>query len=86
MSRAGKLDVDELWDKHSEGIGDDIDSLQEFAGTQVITRQEFIRAVAEVGKAYNAKVAGLRRLLKEQKKLLLSAAREVVKQDGGVQP
>jgi len=35
------IDIDELWDEHSEYIDDDIDSLSNFAGRTVITGTKF---------------------------------------------
>lgn len=37
----GRDRIDALWDKFSETIGDDIDSLQEFAGTTVLTHTAY---------------------------------------------
>lgn len=42
-SSSGEMDWDELWDKYSERIDDDIDSLQIFAGKDVITKQSFFK-------------------------------------------
>lgn len=39
-------DSQELWDKHSEYIDDNISSLERFAGTTVITKHEFDKMMA----------------------------------------
>ena len=45
------IDFGQLWDKHSEAIGEDIDSLGEFAGTTVITSEQFWEMAAEMNRA-----------------------------------
>jgi hypothetical protein len=37
--------IEELWDKYSEYIDDDIDSLQRIAGQSVVTRNSFIKSI-----------------------------------------
>jgi len=50
------IEMDRLWDKLSESIGDDIDSLQEFAGTTVLTRQNYEQLISEIAKALKVKI------------------------------
>jgi len=40
-----KPGAEELWDAHSEHIGEDIDGLQMIAGTSMMRRFEFMKAV-----------------------------------------
>lgn len=44
------LDFEELWEKYSERIDTDIDSLQEFAGTDVITKGRFMQFIFDLKK------------------------------------
>jgi hypothetical protein len=47
--------VDELWDEHSEMIDDDIDSLSRWAGSVVMRKAEFIKAINEYKKQKEVK-------------------------------
>lgn len=42
-----KTDPQELWDKYSERIDEDIDSLNIFAGRDVITKESFMKFLSE---------------------------------------
>ncbi|HEX6431805.1 MAG TPA: hypothetical protein VF008_29140 [Niastella sp.] len=42
-----EIDIDELWDEHSELIDDDIDSLSRWAGSAVISREQFNKVIAK---------------------------------------
>ena len=39
--------LEELWDKHAEYMGTDIDSLQDFAGRTIMTRRHFDNLIAD---------------------------------------
>lgn len=41
------IEMYRMWDKYSESIGTDIDSLHEFAGTTVLTHESYKQLVAE---------------------------------------
>jgi hypothetical protein len=47
--------VDDLWDRHSESIGTDFDSLQEFVGTVVLTRESLDALVDDLVKKLKRK-------------------------------
>lgn len=42
-----ELPTDEMWDKYSERIDTDIDSLQFFAGRDVMTREQFKKCIED---------------------------------------
>lgn len=42
------IDIDELWDEHSELIDDDIDSLSRWAGSTVVDKEQFKTVVAKL--------------------------------------
>lgn len=46
IERKKEEDIDTLWDKHSEHIGEDIDSLQSIAGTSIMKKQEFKKSLS----------------------------------------
>lgn len=48
-----KAKCDELWDDFSETIGEDIGSLEYFAGRTVITLSQYFKLTANLYKAYN---------------------------------
>lgn len=41
-----ECEADEEWDKYTENIGDDIDSLGEFAGTTMMSKRNFDEMIA----------------------------------------
>lgn len=43
-----KEQSEELWDEFSQNIGDDIDALSYFAGRDVITEQDFHKAIEKL--------------------------------------
>lgn len=42
------INIDELWDEHSEYIDDDIDSLSRWAGSTVVDKEQFKKIVAKM--------------------------------------
>lgn len=42
------INLDELWDEHSEYIDDDIDSLSRWAGSSVVDKEQFRTMVAQL--------------------------------------
>lgn len=47
------VNVDELWDEHSEMIDDDIDSLSRWAGSTVVDKEQFRTLVAKLWEQLN---------------------------------
>lgn len=45
--REDAVDVDELWDEHAEYIDDNIDELVRWAGSTVVTREQFNKMMAK---------------------------------------
>jgi hypothetical protein len=43
-----EFDIEYLWEYHSAHVGDDIDSLQQIAGTSIMTKKDFIDACEEI--------------------------------------
>lgn len=48
LSPASNIDSDELWDRHSETIDTDIDTLQYYAGKVVMTHEKYKKLIAEI--------------------------------------
>jgi hypothetical protein len=48
-----EVDIDELWDEHSEHIDDDIDSLSRWAGSTVVDKEQFRTLVAKLWERLN---------------------------------
>lgn len=48
-----ELSIDELWDEYSEMIDDDIDSLSRWAGSTVVDKEQFRKAVAKMWEVLN---------------------------------
>jgi hypothetical protein len=73
-----KIDTDELWDKYSQRIDGDIDSLQYFADRDVVIKEDFYKcliALTEQLKQHEAEKADLQK----QVKLLTDCVIEAVK-------
>ncbi len=47
------VDIDELWDEHSEHIDDDIDSLSRWAGSTVVDKEQFRELAAKLWERLN---------------------------------
>lgn len=50
-----EVDIDELWDEHSEHIDDDIDSLSRWAGSTVVDKEQFRTLVAQLYELFKQK-------------------------------
>lgn len=44
---AGKVKAEEIWDEFSEYMNDDLDSCQTFAGTTIMTKSSFMKAISK---------------------------------------
>lgn len=62
-SKGGELPSDELWDKYSETIGEDINSLQFFSGRTVITSENYKKLISEIISTPHSKSIDVKRLM-----------------------